>query len=386
MDRITSETILLCGPPVQAVGGGPTHIRNMLASPLRHRYRLVHFESGSRGTESPAKDEPFVKKLSRIVGSPFALGWALWKYSPGVIHLNSALDQKGFWRDLAYMLVGKLFRKKVALQIHGGSLADLCSSVGMKRVVRAVLSFPDAVVLLASSEKRQFDDFGLTTRVVVIPNGVDVAQYSGSTPRRHSGQVKRLIYLGRLIPTKGIFETIDAVEILRTDPKFSDIEFHIAGSGPAEKRLRDTIQRKRLENCVKLVGSLHGTDKVHFLQTADLFLFPTYHREGLPYSILESLAAGTPVVASRVAGIPDVVIDGQHGALIDAKSTAQIVDAIRRLASEGRIGDMSRNCHEWATKRLGLKRLADEFDALYSSLLPRGRYNLPREDQVSGRT
>lgn len=361
-------------------------MRNMLASPLRHRYHLVHFESGSRGTESPAKDEPFVGRLLRIVGSPFALGWALWKCSPAIIHLNSALDQKGFWRDFVYLLVGKLFRKKIALQIHGGALADLCRTFGMKRVVRAVLSFPDAVVLLASSEKRQFDDFGLTNRVVVIPNGVDVAQYAGSTPRRHSGQVKRLAYLGRLISTKGIFESIDAVEILRADPNFSDIEFHIAGSGPAEEGLRDTIQRKRLENCVKLVGSLHGNDKVDFLKTADLFLFPTYHREGLPYSILESLATGTPVVASRVAGIPDVVVDGQHGALIDAKDVAQIVDAIRRLASEGRIGRMSMNCQEWAAKRFGLERLADEFDALYSSLLPHDRFRLPREDRISGRT
>lgn len=384
MDQKKSETVLLCGPPVGAVGGGPTHMRNMLVSPLRQRYRLVHFESGSRGTESPAKDEPFIKKLSRIVGSPFALGWALWKNSPAIVHLNSALDQKGFWRDLAYLLVSKLFRKKVVLQIHGGSLADLCSRPGMKHAVRAALSFPDAVVLLASSEKRQFGDFGLTNRVVIIPNGVDVAQYSGVTPRRHSGQVKRLVYLGRLIPTKGIFETIDAVEILRTDPRFSDIEFHIAGSGPADQQLRNVIRSKRLESCVKLVGSLHGDDKVDFLKAADLFLFPTYHREGLPYSILESLAAGTPVVASRVAGIPDVVIDGQHGALIDAKDTAQIVDAIRHLASDGRIEDMSKNCQEWATKRFGLKRLADEFDALYSSLLSGDRFDLPRE--VSGRT
>lgn len=379
-------TVLLCGPPVGAVGGGPTHIRNMLASPLRELYRLVHFQSGSRGTESPAKDEPLGEKLWRIVGSPFALGWRLIGISPAIVHLNSALDHKGFWRDLAYLLVSKALRKKVVLQIHGGSLTDLCNGRGMTPIVRRVLSIPDAVVLLASSEKRQFAEFGIARRVVIIANGVDVNQYGGSIPRQHSGKVKMLAYLGRLIPTKGILETISAIEILRNDSQFSDIEFHIAGSGPAEEQLLQLIKRKRLEGCVKLLGSLHGKEKADFLRAADVFMFPSYHREGLPYAILESLAAGTPVVASRVAGIPDVVIDGQHGVLIDVKDPGQIVEAIRRLGSDGRLQTMSVNCQKWAAERLGLERLANEFDSLYRSMLPIHRYDVPKENKASGHT
>src|SRR5471032_2675152 len=112
-------TVLLCGPPASAVGGGPTHIRNMLASPLAKTFNLIHFECGSRGAESPAKDEPTAAKLIRLLTSPFVLMARIVQLRPQVVHINSALDHKAFWRDCAYLLVCKLFRRRVVFQIHG---------------------------------------------------------------------------------------------------------------------------------------------------------------------------------------------------------------------------------------------------------------------------
>src|SRR5262245_22303744 len=100
--------ILLCGPPVTALGGGPTHIRNLLASPLGDRFEIEHFESGSRGTESPAKDEGWPRMILRIATSPFTLAGRILRGRPAVIHLNSAMDPKAFWRDAAYVLVARL--------------------------------------------------------------------------------------------------------------------------------------------------------------------------------------------------------------------------------------------------------------------------------------
>src|SRR3990172_6332099 len=100
MSAMTKATILLCGSPISAVGGGATHMINMLASPLKEHYTLIHFESGSRGTESPAKDEGLYAKVFRIITSPFVLAWQISRAWPDVVHLNSALDKKAFWRDV----------------------------------------------------------------------------------------------------------------------------------------------------------------------------------------------------------------------------------------------------------------------------------------------
>jgi len=366
---MNKESILLCGPPLSAVGGGPTHIRNMLASPLNERYRMVHFETGSRGTESPARDEGFHIKVFRIFTSPFTLAFQILRVWPEVVHLNSGIDHKAFWRDFAYLLVSKLFGRKVVIQFHGGSLDRLCSNKGMRWIVRMVFSMSDALVLLATSEKAEFEKLGITQRLTIIPNGVDVSEFRGSGERVHSGKVRRLIYLGRLIADKGIFEAIQAVEILRSEEQFRDLELRIAGSGPAREQLEKYIQDHRLTSCVKLVGTVSGDAKVDFLRQADVFVFPTYHKERLPYSILESIAAGTPVIASKVAGIPDVVVDRMHGILIKPGDISGVVSALRELGrSEDSLRTVSRNCMEWASQKLGLDRLAAQFEELYESV------------------
>jgi glycosyltransferase involved in cell wall biosynthesis len=360
-------TVLLCGPPAFAVGGGPTHIRNMLASPLAQKFNLIHFECGSRGAESPAKDEPTAAKLIRLLTSPFVLMARIVQIWPQVVHINSALDHKAFWRDCAYLLVCKLFGRKVVFQLHGGSLELLCVNRVVRQIVRTAFSLPDAVVLLASVEVQQFaEQIGMRERLSVIPNAVDVSEYAPAE-RPHSGQVRHLGFLARLIRTKGVFESIQAVEVLRCEQQFSNIELRIAGSGPEFEAIERYIHERGLEKSVKLLGPIYGRAKVDFLRQIDVLLFPTYHLEGLPYAILESLAAGAPVVTTKVGGIPDVVVDGVHGILIDSREATDVTRALRKLAeSPEKLQKMSKDCREWASQRLGLDRLAQKFGELYA--------------------
>lgn len=366
---MTNTPVILCGPPVSALGGGPTHIKNLLGSPLKDRYRFIHFETGSRGTESPAKDEKLLAMIFRLLASPWALAWRILRSRPALVHINSAMDNRAFWRDAVYLLVCKLFRCRVVFQVHGGLLAALCPNGPSKRLVRWLFGLADAVVVLASVERRDFERLGIEERVVVIPNGVDMRDYQGTASRAHSGRIRRLAYLGRLLREKGVFEAVQAVDTLRTEDRFADIELRIAGTGPVLDELRSYIKTRGLEKHVRLVGAVAGADKVRFLRDADVFVFASYHPEGLPYSILESLAAGTPVIASRAGGIPDVVIDGVHGLLVEARDPRPIVDAIHALsASEDRLRQMSVDCLQWASRKLGLGRLADQFGQLYEDV------------------
>lgn len=365
--------VLLCGPPLDALGGGPTHLRSLLASSLGMRFKLVHFETGSRGAESPAKDENAFRKVVRLITSPFLLAWRIARLKPALVHLNSAMDNKAFWRDAGYVLVCKMLARRIVFQVHGGSLGYICAKRWMESLARLTFSLTDAVVLLATSEKREFAEAGITKGVVVIPNGVDCSAYQGATERVHSGKVLRVAYLGRLVREKGIFESIEAIRVLRSDDHFRNIELRIAGTGPASEELATYIQKNNLADFVKLLGPVFGSQKAAFLLDADVFLFPSYHQEGLPYSILESLAAGTPVVASKVAGIPDVVIDGVHGRLVEnPRDPAEITVALRGLGrSEEDLRAMSKKCLEWASQQLGLEQLAARFGELYQQVLNR---------------
>lgn len=360
--------VLMCGPSVSAIGGGPTHMRSLLAPGLMDRCELIHFATGSRGRESPAADEALTARVLRLITSPLMLAVTIRRRRTQIVHLNSVMDHRAFWRDSVYGAISKALGCKVVLQMHGGALGDLVRYPVLRRAARWGLAVPDAVVLLANKEKRDFMEEGITQRLFVIPNGIDIGPYQAIS-RIHSGRVHRLVYMGRLVRSKGIFEAIEAVAHLRADPEFRNLELVIAGTGPDQREIEIAIQRNGLSDRIRLIGPVEGDAKIRFLQDADLFVFPTYHREGLPYTVLESLAAGTPVIATRVAGIPDVVVDGVHGRLIEPRDPGQVVAAVRELgASNAKLRAMSVECRTWAAERFSLDRLARRLEEVYAAL------------------
>jgi len=370
MNRATRTKVMIFGPQISAVGGGPTHLRNLFASPLSDRYELLHFEIGSRGRESPASEESIIDMSARLAWSPFRLIWQIVRLRPAIVHLNSSLNHKAFWRDLTYLTIAKLFRRKVIYQVHGGSLQRFCGNNNLLWwLADRVFGMADAVVVLSSVEEANFRKLRRVQRLAVIRNAVDLREFDRETAHSESKRATRLVYLGRLTREKGLFEALDAMRIVASDPSMTNIEFLIAGSGPARGELAHHIAAANLDASVKLVEPVFGAKKVRFLEEADVFLFPSYH-EGLPYSVLESLAAGTPVIATRVGGIPDAVIEGVHGLLIEPRNVLQIVEAIKALVSRSDlVATMSRNCHKWAREEFGLERLAQQFDDLYHDIV-----------------
>ena len=110
---MAKPTIVICGPSPDAVGGGPTHMRNLRASPLAAEFELVRFETGSRGAESPATDEPRLAMLWRLFTSPFRLAAVLLARQPAIVHLNTSVDAKGFWREIPHLVVCRLLGVRV---------------------------------------------------------------------------------------------------------------------------------------------------------------------------------------------------------------------------------------------------------------------------------
>lgn len=360
--------VLVCGASPHAVGGGPAHVRNLWASPLAREFRLELFETGSRGRESPARDEPKLAMLLRLVTSPFALAATIARVRPSVVHLNTSVDPRGFWREVVHVAVAKAMGTRVLYQIHGGSLARLAPGGFMRSVARAVFGWPDVLVVLASVERVQFEQLGGVKRIVVVHNAVDVAAFRGNGARVHSGTVRRLGYLGRLVRGKGLPETFAALAALRRESAFADVTLRLAGSGDARDAFEREVASLGLGDAVSFVGPLDRAGTIAFLRESDVLLLPS-ESEGLPYSVIESLASGTPVVATRVGGIPDVVVDGEHGRLVPPRDPDAIAAALRDLAADPeRLRAMSRACGEWAARELDLERLARQFGALYREL------------------
>ena len=82
------------------------------------------------------------------------------------------------------------------------------------------------------------------------------------------------------------------------------------------------------------LGTVFGKEKQRFWKQADLLVFPTFHQEGLPYALLEAMAAATPAVISNVGAIAEVIKDGKHGVFVESKNPVQLAIILELLMSD----------------------------------------------------
>lgn len=363
MNRKTK--IAMLGPARVAVSGVTTHLNQLFGSSLANEMTLLHFQVGSEG-----RKENLPQKMARFLISPFVFAGFLLRHRPDIVHVNSSLEPKSYWRDIAYLLVARALGRKVVYQVHGGALPEefFAGHAFLTGVLRRVLSMPDVVVLLAQVELDAYQQFVPRQRLVVAANAIDAGPLVNKPIKSKAAGPLQLVYLGRLAWNKGIYEAIEALGILikaERDPVLT-----IAGGGPEEQAIKQRVAELGLAEHVRFPGPLFGEAKDALWSASDVFVFPTFHREGLPYALLEAMAAGAVPITTRVGGIPDVMQDGMHGLLIEAKDAAGLARAIARLDDDrDALARMAEAGRQRVLAEYTVERLAQDFKRIYATLV-----------------
>lgn len=172
------------------------------------------------------------------------------------------------------------------------------------------------------------------TRVCRIYNGLHLDNFSFSPPLDRSDVV---VAVGRLVEKKGFDDLIRAVALLRDGG--STVQCEIIGGGPMEADLQALIADLRIGGRVRLLGPLPQGEMSQRVASASVLAAPCVNgtdgnRDGLPTILLEAMALGTPCVGTAVAGIPEVVRDGDTGILIEERDVAALARAIERLVQD----------------------------------------------------
>jgi glycosyltransferase involved in cell wall biosynthesis len=365
---IHQPVVLLLGPHRAAVSGVSTHLNLLMDSSLAEEFEIVHFQVGSEG-----RDEGAIGRFLRLLVSPFTLAATIIFRHVSVVHINTSLNQRASWRDLAYLAVAKMLGARVVYQVHGGELPQkfFAGNRLLTAFLRRSLLAPDLVVVLAQVELEAYRDFIPGQQLVALPNGIDCRVYGGvPTVRSQPEDPLRLVYIGRVAREKGLYETLQGMRLAHE--LGVDARLVIAGNGAEETRLRRYAQALGVAPRVCFVGSVFGRDKVRLLAGADVMILPSYS-EGLPYALLEGMAAGIPVIATPVGAIPDVVSDGIHGFLVPTRDGKAIAEALAVLAGDReRLSWMSRACRRRIRAAFSIDRLAQELALHYARLCGHG--------------
>lgn len=372
---------LILRPDPTIVGGVTVHIEQLFASSLSKAWDLDTFVVGR-----PPGPEGVAAKVGRAFGSSWALGRTLWERKPSIVHVNTSLVPDALFRDAVYMAVAKQAGCRVVCQVHGGFTPEELVSRMFGRLptgramLARMLGLADALVLLVPGEVPPLRALLPDARIDIIPNAVDETLYR-RPPARRPGP-PRLLFLGRVVESKGIFDLIDAVAMLTADGL--DFEVRVVGAGDDAKAAQRRSETLGIADRVRWDGALYGNAKIAAWVDADLFVFPSKHPEGLPYTLLESMAAGTPMVTTRSGGIGDVVGEGDQGLVVAPGDVAAFADAVRTLLLDPvRAEAMGRRGRATVIERYALRQLGARFEAVYEAVgrrisLPPTRHSTPR--------
>ena len=170
-------------------------------------------------------------------------------------------------------------------------------------------------------------------KISIIRNGVDVSSFpSGSEAYKADsggGGKMRIGVVGRLVPEKGLrYFLLAAREIVETHP---NTEVVVAGDGPQRPELESLVRDLGIAKQVIFLGVVDDMPRIY--SSLDMVVMPSLD-EGLPLVLLEALAAGKPVVATKVGGIPGLIIEGRTGLLVEPKDARALRDAVLRLMSD----------------------------------------------------
>jgi len=174
-------------------------------------------------------------------------------------------------------------------------------------------------------------------RLHVVHCGVDLAAIPFRPLSISNREPDLILAVGRLDATKGFDVLLRALALLaRTDRR---VRCRIIGEGPARSEMMTFIERNGLTNFVKLDGARTQAEVVAALYAAAIFVLPSVitesgDRDGIPVSLMEAMAAGTPSVSTRISGIPELIDEGKEGLLVPERDPAALAHALERLLDD----------------------------------------------------
>ena len=193
-------------------------------------------------------------------------------------------------------------------------------------LLRIIWKQASAIVANSNGLRELAVQFDARFEIPVIPNGVDLELYRTDA---RSAVMPRLFSVGRIVHQKGLDLAMHALAGL----KELSWEWRIAGDGPQLDALKLLAQKLGIADRVQFLGWQAREQLIEQYHWSNLFLFPSRH-EGMPNAVLEAMASGLPVIASRIAGSEELVSNGETGFLFPSEDIEALRDALRKLISD----------------------------------------------------
>lgn len=321
--------ILLIGPLPPPAHGVAVLTSNLLASSVADRFDIVHLDTADRrGVDNIGRLDAGNVWLAGVHGARFVR--LLSRHSFDAVYLPISKNALGFLRDSLFMGPAAMRGTPVILHFHGGQFDRFVRTAPapLRILVRTLVRRAARAIVPGDGLKPMLHNLIAGERIVTVPNGVADLPARDESPGQRHGRV-HILFLGNLLPGKGYVALLDAVQLLLDEGL--DIEATFAGAvvdADVHERALATVRYG--DDRIRFHGEVDSATKVTLLHSANVLALPS-EDEAQPLVILEAMAAGLPVVSTRRGAIPETVVDGETGLLVEARDTPALTAALRRL-------------------------------------------------------
>ena len=330
------KKVIIIGKFPPHLGGVASHTYNLAKqlkkkgyhiSVLTYPHEKIEDKNGIKVSSAPTVNIKGLRGLIFTFTAAKKLIEIIRKEDIDIIHAHYIIPP-GLIALLGSFITGKPYY----VTVHGSDALILSSNILIRPFIKIILKKAEKVIVISEKLAEKILKLGIPQdKIMITYNMVDTETFNPqikSSFKKEIGTKKPIIlFVGNLVPQKGIEYLIKAKKYLKKDSKLV-----IVGGGPLLKKLKDITKKENIKD-VLFTGP--RTDINNIMAAADIIVLPSIS-EGFPIVLLEAMAMGKPVVATKVGGIPEIV-DEKVGILVGPKNPRRLADAIEKLLSDEKL-------------------------------------------------
>ena len=359
-------------PWAGGIGEHVAHLSRELVA-LGHEVHIVTSRHSGRAPVDPAL-ERHTHRFGGAVRFPYNGSVASVTWAPGLPRrLDTLLRREGF--DLVHVhnpmtptLPLLALDRSTALNVgtfHAYHAREHMLAL-WRRVLQPRLQRLHLALAVSPAAQAAYQRYFGDASFEIVPNGIDLHRFSPNGHVEPPLGEQSLLFVGQLVPKKGLGTLLRAFALLLQE--FPRLRLRVVGGGPGLGRQRAALPGA-LRSRVEFLGEQHGAPLVELYRDCDVFCAPSLGHESFGITLLEAMAAGKPIVASRIPGYLDVVRDGQEALLHRSGDPRDLRDALRRVLTDRGLRQQLVQRSQQRVARYAWPRVAREVEAKYEQLL-----------------
>jgi len=361
------------------VGGSEVAAYNIAKYLALHNHQVHVVTSSSKGLPKQSIESNFFVHRVNVIKGRFIhlISYAfssiimLLKINPDVIHVQSTAS------GISAMLINNIKKSPYIVYCQG---SDVYLPWFLKKEISTfVFGKASSILALTNDMKLKIQDI-YNTDVVVLPNGVDLLKFLdvGNFNVRNALNIQPtehlLLFVGRLHQIKGLEYLVKAMKLILL--RHPNTKLAIIGEGKEKQNIINCIMEHKLENNIILVGHIPHAQIPIYMLSSDVFILPSLS-EGLPLVCLEAMAAGLPIIATRVGGLPEIIEEGINGFLVDPGKPEQIAESLCVLLDNKELRYYISKQNKKKVNVYSWESIVTRLERIYISVL--SKYNIAKE-------